>query len=390
MKTKLFFGTDAGGYLEVWTDSGKVVFYTNKLKTVCTKDVCKPINSREFFKKNGVTPTIVRKFFNMKFMQLVRPTIEHSLKENLKFFGKKVIYPISSVTEHEELLAQSVKDKTVHLNPLLNITGKTPKELREILGKGLWKQLAKNSYSRNKLLAKELDYLAARGLTESLKEYAERLNKIPSTLLRAGVKSRATASIYKNSGIPLTHFLRKTPEAVKFMHLVSDTKLMLLSLEGGYLNPEWSKRRVEEEHDRLVILQNNRRREVIEKQNKNMIQDFTTLFNLPTVSDSGFVARPCVSPQQVRDEGSKMNHCVGCYARDCAEGKYIVYSVVRSDGVRSTLGIWVDKLYADTDKPKFKFTVDQHYRSHNRDITEDEFDFANQVVEVLLKHNNKT
>lgn len=390
MKTKLFFGIDAHGCLEVWTDSGKVVFSTNKLKTVCTKDICRTIKSKEFFKKHGVTPTIVRKFFNLNYMKLVRPTIEHSLKENLKFFGKNVTYPLSNKTEHEELLAQSVKDRTTHLNPLLNITGKTPKELREILGKGLWKQLAKNSYSRNKLLAKELDYLAARGLTESLKEYAERLNKIPSTLLRAGVKSRATASIYKNSGIPLTHFLRKTPEAVKFMHLVSDTKLMLLSLEGGYLNPEWSKRRIEEEHDRLVILQNNRRRETLEKQNKNMIQDFTTLFNLPMVADSGFVARPCTSPQQVRDEGSKMNHCVGSYARHCAEGKYIVYSVVNKDGIHSTLGIVVNKLYADTDNPKFKFTVDQHYRSHNRDITEDESVFANKVIEALLKHNSKT
>ena len=121
-----------------------------------------------------------------------------------------------------------------------------------------------------------------------------------------------------------------------------------------------------------------------------MIQDFTTLFNLPTVSDSGFVARPCTSPQQVRDEGSKMNHCVGSYTRECADGKYIVYSVVSEDGVRSTLGIRVNKLYADTDKPKFKFTVEQHYRSHNRDITEDESNFADKVVEALLKHNNKT
>lgn len=62
MKTKLFFGVDAHGYMEVWTDSGKVVFYTNKLKTVCTKDVCPTIKSKEFFKKHGVTPTVVRKF----------------------------------------------------------------------------------------------------------------------------------------------------------------------------------------------------------------------------------------------------------------------------------------------------------------------------------------
>lgn len=390
MKTKLFFGTDAWGRMEVWTDSGKVVFSTNKLKTVCTKDVCNPVKSRKFFSDNGVTPTVVRKFFNMNFMRLVRPTIEHSLKENLKFWGKEVTYPISSVTEHEELLAQSVKDRTTHLNPLLNVTGKTPKELREILGKGLWKQLANNSYSRNKLLAHEVAYWATHGLTEALKNYAERWSKVPSTLLKAGVRSPVIANIYKNSGIPLTHFLKKTPEAVRFQHLVNDTELMLLSLEGGYLNPEWSKRRVEEEHNRLVILQNNRRRETLEKQNKNMIQDFTTLFNLPTVSHSGFVAKPCTSPQQVRDEGSKMNHCVGGYARECADGKYIVYSVVSKDGISSTLGIRVNKLYADTDKPKFVFSIDQHYRSYNRSVEQDESDFACLVVEALLKHNSKT
>lgn len=387
MQTKLFFGVDAHGYLQVWTEYGSVVLSTNKLQTISTKDVCNPIRSREFFKKYGVTPTVVRKFFNMNYMRTVRPTIEHSLKENLKFFGKKVTYPFSHKTEHEELLAQSVKDKTTHLNPLLNVTGKTPKELREILGKGLWKQLAKNSYSRNKLLAQEVGYWATHGLTEALKNYTERWNKVPSTLLKAGVKSPVTANIYKNSGIPLTHFLKKTPEAIRFQRLVSDTELMLLALEGRYLNPEWSKRRVEEEHDRLVILQNNRRREELEKQNRDMIQDFTTLFSLPMVFDSGFVAKPCTNPRQVRDEGSRMNHCVGSYARHCAEGKYIVYSVANKDGIHSTLGIRVDKLYADTDKPKFKFTVDQHYRSHNRDITEDESDFADKVIEALLKHN---
>lgn len=387
MQTKLFFGVDAYGYLEVWTEHGNVVFSTNRLKTICTKDVCNPFRSRDFFKKHGVTPTVVRKFFNMNYMKLVRPTIEHSLKENLKFFGKRVAYPLSYKTEHEELLAQSVKDKTMHLNPLLNVTGRTPKELREILGKGLWKQLANNSYSRNKLLAQEVAYWVTHGLTDTLKNYAERWSKVPSTLLRAGVRSPVIANIYKNSGIPLTHFLKKTPEAVRFQRLVNDTEIMLLSLEGRCLNPEWSKRRVEEEHDRLVVLQNNRQREALEKQNKNMIQDFTTLFNLPTVSDSGFVARPCTSPQQVRDEGSRMNHCVGCYTRDCAEGKYIVYSVVNKEGIHSTLGIRVNKLYTNTDSPKFKFTVDQHYRSHNRDITEDESDFADKVIEALLKHN---
>lgn len=323
----------------------------------------------------------------MNYMRIVRPTIEHSLKENLKFFGKKVTYPLSHKTEHEELLAQSVKDKTTHLNPLLNITGKTPKELREILGKGLWKQLSNNSYSRNKLLAHEVAYWATHGLG-TLKTYAERWNKVPSTLLRAGVRSPVIASLYKNSGIPLTHFLKKTPEAIRFQRLVSDTELMLLSLEGVYLNPEWSKRRVEEEHDRLVILQNNRQRETLEKRDKNMIQDFRTLFKLPVISHSGFVARPCTSPRQVRDEGARMNHCVGVYARYCAEGKYIVYSVVNKEGIHSTLGIRVNKLSTDTDKPKFKFTVDQHYRSYNRDITEDESDFAQQVLEELIKCNS--
>lgn len=390
MQTKLFFGTDAHGYLEVWTDNGKVVFSTNKLKTICTKDVCHPVKSRKFFLDNGVTPTVVRKFFNMNFMQLVRPTIEHSLKENLKFSGKKVTYPISSVTEHEELLAQSVKDKTTHLNPLLNVTGKTTKELRELLGKGLWKQLANNSYYRNKLLAMGLAKVFQSTTTsETLKISLGEWNKIPSTLLRAGVLNTDRAFIYKNSGIPMTNFLKGTQAAKAFQLLVIDTERMLLALENRELNPEWSGRRVKEEHDRLIILQNNRWREQVEKHNKGMLQDFTTLFELPFVSHSGFVAKPCTSPQQVRDEGSKMNHCVGSYARECAEGKYIVYSIVSKDGVRSTLGIRVNKLYADTDRPKYVFSTDQHYRSHNRSIEQDESDFADLVVEALLKHNSK-
>jgi hypothetical protein len=124
-----------------------------------------------------------------------------------------------------------------------------------------------------------------------------------------------TVTVTDNKGCTATtnHAVTVIPESV--INISGDLDICA----GETFNPNWSKRRMNEEHDRLSRMQqeiaNRREAERNAEYAKLLKVDFRELHKgLEVVEfDSGVVAVPLVNMQQVQEEGSKMHHCVGSF-----------------------------------------------------------------------------
>lgn len=63
---------------------------------------------------------------------------------------------ITRLRQNWPLVEQCIKDGNWHIAPLVHGFGMTPHEFKEMLGKGLWKRLARNSFTRNKAIVDRL------------------------------------------------------------------------------------------------------------------------------------------------------------------------------------------------------------------------------------------
>ena len=104
--------------------------------------------------------------------------------------------------------------------------------------------------------------------------------------------------------------------------------------------------------------------------------------------DSGVVAVPLVSMQQVQEEGSKMHHCVGSYARMCAEGAYLVWHLTKGS-VETTLGITAPHENYIFAMSKDKYNLQQHYGFCNAAVEDADLKAAAKSVVEMLNENNK-
>lgn len=279
--------------------------------------------------------------------------------------------------EAEELLQQCRKDGIANIIPIVAYYGKSPQELKKVLGENKWKKLCKNSYSRNQLL-----FMKSNGRITPI-DWSE----IPSTILKSRTKwmPDVYSWLIRTQSKPLNEIAKTSFAVASDATMYNDTKRMC-DYAGETFNPNWSKRRMKEEHDRLSRIQqeiaNRRQAERDERYSKLLKIDFRELHEgLETIEfSSSVVAIPLVNMQQVQEEGSKMHHCVGSYARMCAEGDYLVWHLTKGD-VETTLGISVSG--------KNKYTFSQHYRSCNSAVEDRDIENAAEVVVKMLNDKNK-
>lgn len=165
--------------------------------------------------------------------------------------------------------------------------------------------------------------------------------------------------------------------------LYTDTSSMIKNLNRKHrfefkFNPNWSLRRMKEEHDRLSRLL----LEIKEKGNKYLDEiDIRALHKnaIDFTFESGVTAALLSRYSEIVNEGSIMNHCVAMFANSCIDGNYLVYSLKKGD-TRTTLGIDV------SDSPR-KYKLSQHYMKYNR-IVEDE-DFLQAAKQIILELNQR-
>lgn len=334
--------------------------------------------AKEFYEQHGIRATNVIKvargiLYNEVYKQfpewynLCRTTSWIPVGDRFKYL------------ETEELLQQCRKDGIANVIPIVAYFGKSTQELKKSLGEQVWKKLCKNSYSRNRLLFLKSTYRVTRVTPVDW-------NAVPSTILKG--RTQWMPEVYewliKTQDCPLKS-ITTDYNVHREARLYIDTQRMCIGA-GETFNPNWSKRRMKEEHDRLSRMQqeiaNRRAAEYNVEYAKLLEKDFRELHKgLETVRfDSGVVATPLVNMQQVQEEGSKMHHCVGSYASMCAKGGYLVWRLTRGD-VETTLGI-------DVHQGKYSFS--QHY-GHCNAIVEDQDlkDAAESVVKMLNEKNKR-
>lgn len=338
-----------------------------------TKNICK-----YFFKEHGTTPTYVRKRINAFMKERVFDAAPNCNK--LLFKGPRIgVGHLWGSFEHEDIALQCKKDGIENVIPAVVLFGKNPQELKNELGKSIWKKICKNSYSKNRMI-----FHAVAGNRISFQSFQDFVD-VPYTLARSKnvYQHRDLWKHIKNSGLPMNAFSdKKHPEFRKARTIVTmfmDTNRMALQLQQPF-NPEWSVRRMHEEHERLTRMQRGILRKESELENSLRFDEFQ---QLPVVLHNGCRADPLLTRAEVILEGEEMSHCVGGYATSCARGHYVVYSL-NKDCIRTTLGI--DRIQ-NQDK-SYKYVFSQHYGKFNNAVTDADFiETAVKVVQELNKKN---
>lgn len=331
--------------------------------------------AKEFYEQHGVLATNVIKVAR----GILYNEVYKQFPEWYKLCRTTSWTPVGNRFEYletEELLQQCRKDGIANVIPIVAYFGKSPQELKKSLGEQAWKKLCKNSYSRNRLLF----------LKSNHRVTPVDWNAVPSTILKG--RTHWMPEVYewliKTQKVPLKNYFRDY-NIRREAGIYIDTQRMCIGA-GETFNPNWSKRRMKEEHDRLSRMQQEIANRMAAEYNveyaKLLEKDFRELHKgLETVHfDSGVVATPLVNMQQVQEEGSKMHHCVGSYASMCAKGEYLVWRLTRGD-VETTLGI---------DVHQGKYSFNQHY-GHCNAIVEDQDlkDAAESVVKMLNEKNKR-
>lgn len=340
--------------------------------------------AKKFNEQHGIRATNVVKIAR----GIVHNEVHKQFPEWYKLCRTTSWIPMGQMFEYletEELLQQCRKDGIANVIPIVAFFKKSPQELKKALGETTWKKLCKNTYSRNRLLF--------------MKSYARFTpvdwNVVPSTILKSS-RTHFSPEVYswliRTQDIPLKNYSKDynvQRDAIYYL----DTKRMCVQA-GETFNPNWSKRRMKEEHDRLSRMQqeiaDRRQAERNAEYAKLLKVDFRELHKGLEVMefDSGVVAVPLVNMQQVQEEGSKMHHCVGSYARMCAKGEYLVWHLTKGS-VETTLGITAQHDNYVIAMSKDKYNLQQHHGFCNAAVEDADLKVAANSVVKMLNEKNK-
>ena len=388
------------GMIEAYNAEGKTICriaphkYINTQRVLGSKprkEVCK-----QFFNDHGVTPTYVRKRINAFMKERVFDAAPNCNK--LLFKGaKRGVGTLWDRFEYEEIAAQCKKDGIENVIPVVVKFGMTPQELKKEFGKSTWKKICKNSYTKNRTIIHAIPPAAS-----NITDFANFV-EVPFTLTKSAYTYRHK-DLWKhmrNSGLPMKAFVKgkmygypdiassrnkeQQQEAKKIVDIYMDTFRMSQHLNQPF-NPEWSARRMHEEHERLMQMQ----RDILRKQKAavNSVR-FDEFQKLPVVEYNGVVADPLLTRAEVIAEGEMMRHCVGGYASLCAQGAYVVYSL-HKDGQRTTLGISRHKTTYEKANHAFNYILNQHYCRFNEQVKDEDFiETAKKVIQTLHKVNKE-
>lgn len=245
------------------------------------------------------------------------------------------------------LLDELLEDGIYNIAPIVFRHEKTPSELKNMYGKGAWKALCKNSFSRNKLLYED-DYAFPHNYVA--------LNNISSTLLRNSWDREFAiwASRWMRGSWSNTEIMRK------LYHLYQDTFRLAeglnehLQLEIMY---KWNPEKLQKKHDEFVKEHNTR------KYSKDVIYFPQYIHATNGMRVDEFTAHLLMSKYDIAEEGQAMHHCVAGYADSVARGDYLVYSIRKNGERYSTLGL---RRFSDIEVYK-----DQHYMACNKSVDEE-------------------
>lgn len=205
--------------------------------------------------------------------------------------------------------------------------GASASEVRNFMGKAVWKQVLKNSRSRNVLLAEAME--RSSNVYDSdidavlRKRELQRLFKIPSSLLKKGLERD------RFPGLGLLYHVRN---ARPFKDLNIFDLLDLHYMTDGPLKDSYSLEELRRAHD---VAGGRTRNQLKPKEPHNP-------FTQPDarLEHAGVTYTRICNQEQANEESRAMHHCLGpAYGRRIERGEYAAYRVDGPNGLRATLGM---------------------------------------------------
>lgn len=259
---------------------------------------------------------------------------------------------------------QAVKDGNGNLVPLLIHSGSTVQELCKGYGKGAWKKIAKKSFHWHRVCSAFIDVSVLKHVSPDCPTALLKYMPIHPYLLQFKGKWGDSREMQRESNI------------------CKDTYAMSQKLSLPF-SIKWSARKMHEKHKEYQKILNAKR---YSKEEPEWLQCIPSL----VVGDGGYEAVLLKSAYAINEEGIEMGHCVGMYASEVMEQRYLVYSI-RKDGERySTLGLHrsrVLRLGNDADSPcHITWAIQQHYKRYNDCVDNEE---ALSLGQLVLETINK-
>lgn len=298
---------------------------------------------------------------------------------------------------------QAIEDNNENLLPLMAFFNKNPSQLKKMMGKGLWKQLSKNSRTRNIVL---MEVMGVAINTKMKVEFKVRLlrylNQLSSTRLKVLRRQELGGLLKKTSRYDgaweylelLIYCETKKPKKTRLksdqpLHIVQDTKRMADRL-GERFSLKWSWRRMLEAHDDYMRQIDIIRLEKLSSEYSEYSDAFDWLSEYKEVekeakqevSKLGVAVNIIDQPIKLAHEARVMKHCVLGYLDIIANQSYMVVSIETSNS-RSTLGLYWDK-------NKDNWQINQHYASYNDPVkTEEELEAARIVYKLIYDYSEQ-
>ena len=274
-------------------------------------------------------------------------------------FNSNGLHPgkIMLLNAHYSIIQRYLQDKQFNLIPFAHAYGLTTRDMKKTVGKGVWKFLCSNSFTRNKLL------------TIFPINALEHVHKLSSSVLKhmpiRNYPCNFDALYFADSTLRKQKCLYDKEKFIRLTHLFSDT-YRLCNRFGITFNPLWSEKRMEQEHNKLLKLD-------LKTKIKNIDLKYNLRKNI-VMKYKDFTATPVTSPLELHELGIQQHHCVFSYNDRIVAGRYMVYKVEKDSNVISTIGITVNQ---------DRFILHQHYGFANKPVTDDEAVLAQMLIEQL-------
>lgn len=292
--------------------------------------------------------------------------------------SKTVISPsrLRKIADATVQLEQAEADGLHHITPFIIAHNESPQQLRTRYGKGMWKRICANTFTRNLLIVNATIFheqnrvsigeaisfrstsLKSRRISPGVAEWIHKQTSYPLVVICGG-------KAYNDASGDVRQEIRNLANTVE------DT-IRMCERMGQTYDMSWSARRFKEVHDTLTIhMREFYERERIErdtayaKRVADMSKiDLSNVYPQMTYENDGVVAKILPTYKSIQDEGSIMHHCVAGYASDAMSGRYLV-AHMEGDGEESTLGITVSVQHDD----KMRFAIQQQYKKYNHAVT---------------------
>jgi hypothetical protein len=300
------------------------------------------VRNEAIWKYTRVPQKQFMKLVNGKMYEAFVKTIPEPLRMKL-CYGRNGFstLKVNKVLSTLPILEQAHVDKQTHLMPFLMSSRRTPQELKVILGKGLWKKLCANTYSRNRALAESssIDYWQHNDMQHGdFKREIGFLNTVPTSLLKYTSYSHGTLDWLR---VNCKGIWNKPADLKRQADIFRDTARMLSAetatqsesdLQVKMIN--WSCKRVQEEHDLAT------KRTFARRYSKDQY-NWSNHVHIGPFSFEGYLVTPLFNSYDIAQEGQAMQHCVGSYAYQSQRGDYIVFSVTKDGERHSTIGMFM-------------------------------------------------